>query len=344
MGIFDWLFGKKKAEPAAAPQVKEKKPAEPAAAPQVKEKKPAEPAVTPQVNEEKPVSGSGSSAEVDILRIGTNMIDTIRAIRAYTSPYYSLDQARNVIAAVPCTLQVTDEAAFCAAMRKAGCVVRGRSEKDSELAAAGVVRAVPPAGRIRRNENAGPACSDPERFRRIMTSQVLAMYLYDHDEACREEYLRRLKICGLSEERAEQYMAFETEILNRCPRPEMVDKNFIARPCFNLSTRALPHEPAYYAEHFDYPLSYIIKLSDEAEWHFWNSHEADLPDEVWSEIFDLSDKNRKLFLPYAQNMVDALGWSYQEVNKFSFNEQGMLDLYRWNRGMTRAAKQPWGIA
>ena len=112
----------------------------------------------------------------------------------------------------------------------------------------------------------------------------------------------------------------------------------------NLSTRALPHEPAYYAEHFDYPLSYIIKLSDEAEWHFWNSHEADLPDEVWSEIFDLSDKNRKLFLPYAQNMVDALGWSYQEVNKFSFNEQGMLDLYRWNRGMTRAAKQPWGIA
>ena len=120
--------------------------------------------------------------------------------------------------------------------------------------------------------------SDPERFRRIMTSQVLAMYLYDHDEACREEYLRRLKICGLSEERARQYMAFETEILNRCPRPEMVDKN------------------------------------------------------------------RKLFLPYAQNMVDALGWSYQEVNKFSFNEQGMLDLYRWNRGMTRAAKQPWGIA
>ena len=111
MGIFDWLFGKKKAEPAVTPQVEEKKPAEPAAA--------------PQVNEEKPVSGSGSSAEVDILRIGTNMIDTIRAIRAYTSPYYSLDQARNVIAAVPCTLQVTDEAAFCAEIGRASCRERG---------------------------------------------------------------------------------------------------------------------------------------------------------------------------------------------------------------------------
>ena len=188
------------------------------------------------------------------------------------------------------------------------------------------------------------ACSDADRFRRIMTSQLLAFYLDTRDVSWKEEYLRRLKMCGLSDDKALQYMTFETEILTRCPRAEMLDKEFISRPCFSLRELALPHDPAYYGSHFDYPLSYIVKLSDEAEWHFWNSHEANLPEQVWAEIYALSDKNRKLFLPYAQNMVDKLGWSYQAVNAFSYNEQGMLDLYRWNKKMTRAAKQPWGIA
>jgi hypothetical protein len=83
--------------------------------------------------------------------------------------------------------------------------------------------------------------------------------------------------------------------------------------------------------------------SDEAEWHFWNSHEKDLSEEVWGEIFALSDKNRKLFIPFAMNLVNNLGWSVKQVNAFSFNEQGMLDYYRWGRSTTRAAKLPWGM-
>ena len=87
----------------------------------------------------------------------------------------------------------------------------------------------------------------------------------------------------------------------------------------------------------------MIKLSDEAEWHFWNSHEKDLPDDVWEEIYELSNKNRKLSLPFFIYMTKQLGWTGDEVNRYSFNEQGMLDYYRWGRKTSKAAKEPWGI-
>ena len=183
----------------------------------------------------------------------------------------------------------------------------------------------------------------PDSLQRILTSQLVAYWAATGEEKYKKEYLRRMKLCGVSDELAEKTFGFEEEILKRCPRPEMTDPDFIAKPMFSLGGCVLNHPISYYETHFDYPLSYIVKLSDEAEWHFWNSHEKNLPEDVWTEIFDLSDKNRKLFLPYAMNMVDGLGWTVQQVNKFSYHEQGMLDLYRWNKKMSGAAHNPWDM-
>ena len=41
-------------------------------------------------------------------------------------------------------------------------------------------------------------------------------------------------------------------------------------------------------------------------------------------------------------LTEKMGWTVEAVNKYSYNEQGMLDLMRWNRGSTRAASEPWG--
>jgi len=54
-----------------------------------------------------------------------------------------------------------------------------------------------------------------------------------------------------------------------------------------------------------------IKLSDEAEWHYRNSHERDLPGKVWEEIYNLADRNQKLFLPLA----NAQGQELDELRK-----------------------------
>ena len=149
-------------------------------------------------------------------------------------------------------------------------------------------------------------------------------------------------MCGLSDEKAEEMLAFESDILKKHPRPEMLKNDFLSTPMFNLLKPVLEHPIDYYQDHLEYPLSYVIKLSDEAEWHFWNSHEkSQLSDEAWAEIFALCDKNRKLFLPIGMHLVEKMQWSYDNVNKFSYNEQGMLDLYRWGKSATGASSTPW---
>ena len=177
-------------------------------------------------------------------------------------------------------------------------------------------------------------------FSRVLTSQLVAFWLKTERTEYRDEYLRRMGICGLDDETAEKMLQYETEILTANPRPELLDAEFISKPLFSLRTPVLDHPVEYYETHFEYPFSYIVKLSDEAEWHFWNSHERNLSDEVWEEIFALSDKNRKLFLPFAKDLLKR-GWDYPNVNKFSYHEQGMLDRYRWGKSVTRAATDPW---
>lgn len=195
---------------------------------------------------------------------------------------------------------------------------------------------------VEPDEDDGEQAYDPQRFARILTSQLVAFWLDTGDEAYRAEYLRRIRMCGVDTEKAEEMLAFESGILAEHPRPELLREDFIALRLFSLAAPALEHPVEYYETHLEYPLSYVVKLSDEAEWHFWNSHEKDLPGEVWAEIYALSDKNKKLFIPFGMHLVEALGWSFANVNTFSYNEQGMLDYYRWGRKVTKAAKNPWG--
>lgn len=180
-------------------------------------------------------------------------------------------------------------------------------------------------------------------FSETMTSQLVALWISTGDERFRSEYLRRLAICGLDQQTAEDMLKYERSILEKYPRPEMLDRKFIFRPLFDLSRCLLPQHYSYYETHFEYPLSYIVKASDEAEWHFWNSHEKDLSNGVWEEIYALSDKNMKFFGPFAMDLVNNHGWTVGNVNEFSRNEQGMLNIKRWGRAMNQASKDPWNI-
>ena len=174
----------------------------------------------------------------------------------------------------------------------------------------------------------------------MLTSQLVAFWLDTDRTEYRDEYLRRMKICGLDDAAAKNMLEYEADILKAHPRPEMLDEQFIKKPLFSLTSPVLEHEVEYYETNFEYPFSYIVKLSDEAEWHYWNSHERELPEAVWAEIFAMSDRKRKLFIPFATDLLNR-GWTVPNVNKFSFNEQGMLDLYRWGRSVSRAAQEPW---
>lgn len=125
-------------------------------------------------------------------------------------------------------------------------------------------------------------------LRYILTSQLLYLWMETKKPRYRREYERRLKICGLDSQTIRKTMEFEKAIFQKFPRPEMLDPKFIARPLLTLGKPFLPNPIDHYKTNFEYPLSYVIRISDEADYHFWHSHERNLPREVWVEIFALS--------------------------------------------------------
>lgn len=308
MGFWGTLFGKKEEEPPRSASAQ----AETAAAKEL-----------PWVSAA-PETLPALPGEVMITERGDYKINALKAIRTYTSPNYTLEQAKAVAENLPSVLTVTDVAAFCKALQDCGYayLVRGQ------------------AGGAAPDQAHAPEKVGVPDLGCLMTSQLAALYLDSGEQSFRDEYLRRMRMCGLDDANAERMLRYETEILRAHPRPELLDPAFIKRPLFSLTAPVLDHPVEYYATHFEYPFSYIVKLSDEAEWHFWNSHERDLPEAVWSEIFALADRNRKLFLPFATDLLNR-GWTVPAVNQFSYNEQGMLDLQRWGRKISRAAKEPW---
>ena len=179
-------------------------------------------------------------------------------------------------------------------------------------------------------------------FKKLLTSQLAAFWLETRDDTYKAEYLYRIQMCTNSEETAKIWFDFEIKMLQRIPRPELLDEDFISRPLFTLREPFLPKDVSYYERHFDYPLSYVIKLSDEAEWHIWNSQENEsINDLTWEEIAQLSDKHARLFLPFATYMTEHLGWTVESINRYSFHEQGLLDRYRWHKQASRSATDPW---
>ena len=37
-----------------------------------------------------------------------------------------------------------------------------------------------------------------------------------------------------------------------------------------------------------------------------------------------------LFRPFVMNLAEQMGWTIQQINKFSYYEQKILDVYRWH--------------
>ena len=89
--------------------------------------------------------------------------------------------------------------------------------------------------------NAGEQSAQPLDFSRLLTSQLVAFWLDSKDEAYRKEYIRRIEMCGVSREKAEKLLSFESDILTKHPRPELLRRDFIALPLFNLAAPALEH-------------------------------------------------------------------------------------------------------
>ena len=78
-------------------------------------------------------------------------------------------------------------------------------------------------------------------------------------------------------------------------------------------------------------ISEICKIIDEAEWHFWNSHEREMPDTVWEEIFEwhLNGAGGVFAIQYFHMIEKKIGISEKSLSKLAAEQGTHLSKYKW---------------
>lgn len=123
---------------------------------------------------------------------------------------------------------------------------------------------------------------------KLMTSQFPALYLKDNNQAYRDIYIRQLKKIGFNQKNAEKMFEFECDIIRRHGKQYLQHPQFTELWFFGLRQPFFLQYPKTKEDILKekyLTMSEICKIVDEAEWHFWNSHEKNLSDEVWAEIY-----------------------------------------------------------
>lgn len=167
-----------------------------------------------------------------------------------------------------------------------------------------------------------------------MTSQFFALYLGHNDELYHTTYISRLERIGFSAEDAQKMFEFECEIIRIHKKAYLVFDFFTKIWFFNLKQ---PFFKQYSKTKEDilkekfFTMSEICKLIDEAEWHFWNSHERELPDGVWEEIFGwrLGGSGAKFAMTYFEMIEKETGIAHELIGKLCAAQGEHLNKYRW---------------
>ena len=174
----------------------------------------------------------------------------------------------------------------------------------------------------------------------LMSGQLVARYKKTHDKRYQDEYRRRLQSLGFSEQEAELMFMYELMTLKHFAIDGLCRDDYLHANVFDMKKPVLTLDDSYYVKHQSFLCSQIVKIWDEAEWRYWNSHESDMPDEVWSEIFRLSRYGGgKLFVDYLTSMAERSSVPLDKVQRYSVAEQQLLFTYKWNAG--KGEKHPY---
>ena len=170
---------------------------------------------------------------------------------------------------------------------------------------------------------------------KLMTSQLAALYLHDWNLTYRDIYLQKLTSIGIPLAHAQKLFQFECDVIKRYDKPYLLDPSFTRDWFFGLKApffQAYPKTKMDILQERSLTVSEICKLIDEAEWHFYNSHERELPDGVWPEIYAwrMSGAGGEFAMQYFEKIASDAGVSMDSLAALS-NEQGShLDRHKWS--------------
>lgn len=192
---------------------------------------------------------------------------------------------------------------------------------------------------FRKNKAEGAASSpdpstsaDDERsaYAKYMTGQLIALYKQTHLPEYQTEYMTRLKIIGFSKEEATRLFFLELMIIKHFSIPKLAADDYLNSAYFDLQNVRFPESNEYYISHQTFTVSEIVKIWDEAEWHYHYSHEKELPEPVWQEIAAISRYGGgELYLGYIRMIAEHSQLPEDKIHRYAYAEQGLLYKYKW---------------
>lgn len=167
-------------------------------------------------------------------------------------------------------------------------------------------------------------------FAQLMTGQLLANYKVTHNEDYKNAYIQRLRKIGFSDVEAMGMFVFENMIIKHSSVELLSNPEYIKLFYFDLKSVKFPENNDYYINHQMFTVSEIVKIWDEAEWHYHYNHEREMPSEVWNEIFSITRYGGgELFMSYINAVSDGASIPVELVHKYANCEQGLLYKYKW---------------
>lgn len=167
-----------------------------------------------------------------------------------------------------------------------------------------------------------------------MTSQLPALYLQKNKTVYRNQYIGRLESIGFQREDAKKIFDFECEVIRKFPKPYLLQPQFTKMWFFGLKQpffRQYPKTKEDILKERYLTVSELCKIIDEAEWHFWNSHERELPDGVWQEICEwrLKGPGAEFAIRYFEMIEKATGILEGSLAELSSEQGRHLSQYKW---------------
>ena len=165
-----------------------------------------------------------------------------------------------------------------------------------------------------------------------MSGSLVALYKETHDKKYDEEYRRRLRKIGYSDQEAANMFMFELMILKHDNQANLIDSQYIYRPMLDYRSMPLHEEDSWYVEHQMFLMSEIVKLWDEAEYVWTNSNKYLEDEEIRKRVHSLTRYGgAKLFLSYLRMISEKAHTDIKLVQAYARAEQDLLYIYRWKQ-------------
>ena len=169
---------------------------------------------------------------------------------------------------------------------------------------------------------------------KLMTSQFPALYLKENNSVYRDIYLRQLMRIGFNQKNAEKMFEFECDIICRHGKQYLQHPQFTELWFFGLRQPFFLQYPKSKEDILKekyLTMSEICKIVDEAEWHYWNSHERNLSSEVWEEICEwrLKGPGIEFASTYFEMIEKETGIPTENIGNLCALQGEHLNRYKW---------------